>query len=201
MENKHVGPRDKKSAETRERIRKSAALLIRENGLALVSLNAIIRHAGVSKGAFYSHYDSKDALEAEFIGDVIGRMNFSYDTVAAGNAPVADLFSSLLEKVSHNITEELGHTLVKTAGLIQIRKSMNFEMLMSFSKGLYGAVYKLVRMGIEQGAFKTCDCAEQIAGDIVMTIRGFVFEWIIRYPDMDLCACLQMHFKRYLAGL
>lgn len=201
MESKKVGKREIKAAETKEKIYRSAELLFREYGLENVSLNFIIGHAGVLKGSFYSHYDSKDSLEADFIKDILGRMNFSYETVFTDEAPPALMFSFLLEKVSHNITEELGQTLVKTAGLIQIRKSMNFEMLMSFNKGLYGAVYKLVSMGIEQGEFKTCDSAQTIAEDIVMTIRGYIFEWIVRYPDMDLNACLHKHFEIYFAGL
>ena len=56
-------------------------------------------------------------------------MNFSYETVFTNEASAAFMFSSLLEKVSHNITEDLGHPLVNTAGLIQIRKSTNHEML------------------------------------------------------------------------
>jgi len=196
-----TGLREKKSAETKDKIYKSAALLFREYGLENVSLNSIISHAGVSKGSFYSHFDSKDSLEADFITDTIGSMELSYETVIAENAPAAVMFSYLLKKISDNITEFLGYTLVKTACIIQIRKSMNFETLMSFNKGLYGAVYKLVRMGIEQGEFKTCDCAETVAEDIVTTIRGFIFEWIVRYPNMDLNACLQKHFKTYFAGL
>jgi len=42
LENKKVGLREKKSAETKERIYKSAELLFRENGLENVSLNSII---------------------------------------------------------------------------------------------------------------------------------------------------------------
>jgi AcrR family transcriptional regulator len=196
-----INRREKKSAETKAKIYRSAELLFGENGLENVSLNTIINHAGVSKGAFYSHFDSKDSLEAEFIKDIIDRMNFSYEIVFADEAMAAAKFSSLLEKVAHNITEELGHTLVKTAGMIQIRKSMNHEMLMSFNKGLCDAVYKLITVGIEQGEFKTADSAEAIAEDIIMTIRGFIFEWIVRYPDMDLNACLQKHFRSYFAGL
>jgi len=199
-----IGKREIKAAETKEKIYRSAELLFREHGLDNVSLNSIISHAGVSKGSFYSHFDSKDSLEADFIVETIGRMNLSYDSIMdsfTGKTPAAIVFSYLLDRVSHNITEDLGHPLVTAAGLIQIRKSMNFEMLMSFNKGLYGAVYKLVSMGIEQGKFKTCDSAETIAEDIVTTIRGFIFEWIVRYPDMDLNACLQKHFKIYFAGL
>jgi AcrR family transcriptional regulator len=200
LENIKTGLRKRKSAETKEKIFRSAALLYREYGLDNVSLNSIISYAGVSKGSFYSHYDSKDSLEADFINETIDRMALSYENIFSGEAPASVVFSTLLVRVSHNITEYLGYPLVKTAGLIQIRKSMNHEILMSFNKGLYGAVYKLVSMGVEQGEFKTCDTAEAIAEDIVMTIRGFIFEWIIRYPDMDLNACLQKHFKTYLAG-
>lgn len=182
----------------------TAENLYKENGLDNVSLNTIISHAGVSKGSFYSHYDSKDSLEAEFINDTISSMELSYDNILdsfTDQASTAVIFSSLLEKVAHNITKYLGYPLVKTAGMIQIRKSNNYAILMTFSKGLYSAVYKLVRRGIGQGEFRTSDSAETIADNIVMCIRGFIFEWIIRYPDMDLKDCLQKHFRVYFAGL
>lgn len=201
MDNKKYGRREMKSAETKEKIFKSAELLFREHGLEYVSLNSIIDHAGVSKGSFYSHYDSKDSLEADFIADTIGYMDLSYEAAFASKYPATVMFSSLLEKISHNITEYLGYTLVKTSCMIQIRRSMNHEMLLKFNQGLYGSVYKIISMGIERGEFSTDESAEAIADDIVMTIRGFVFEWIVRYPDMDLNACLQKHFKTYLAGL
>lgn len=204
LKNKKARIREKKTAETKEKIYRSAELLFREYGLENVSLNSIISHAGVSKGSFYSHYDSKDALDAEFIKNIIGRMDLSYEDVIdsyAGKAPAAVIFSSLLERVSNNITEDLGHTLVKAAGLIQVRKSTNHEMLLTFSIGLYHAVYRIIDLGIGQGEFRTDDSIEAIVDDIVMTVRGYIFEWILRYPDMDLNACLQKHFKIYLAGL
>jgi len=200
MDAKNVGKREKRSVETKEKIYRSAKLLYREYGLENVSLNSIISHAGVSKGSFYSHYDSKDSLESDFIADTIGFMDLSYESAFANKVPTTDIFSSLLEKMSHNITEYLGYTLVKTSCIIQIRKSMNHDMLLKFNQGLYGAVYRIINTGIEQGEFITGDAAETIANDIVMSIRGFVFEWVVRYPDMDLNACLQKHFKIYLAG-
>ncbi|HEX3030387.1 MAG TPA: TetR/AcrR family transcriptional regulator [Clostridia bacterium] len=199
-----TGIRDIRSAETKERIIKSAEVLFKENGLDNVSLNAVITHAGVSKGSFYSHFDSKDSLEAHFINDTISRMDLSYDRMMdsfADQTPVAGIFSSLLEKVAQNITEDLGYPLVKTAGLIQIRKTTNHEILKNFSKGLYSAVYKLVNRGLVLGEFKTADSAETVADDIVMTINGFILEWVVRYPDMNLKDCMKNHFKIYFAGL
>jgi len=72
--------------------------LFKENGLENVSLNSVISYAGVSKGSFYSHYNSKDSLEADFITAIIGRMNFSYETVFTDEATVAIMFFPCLKK-------------------------------------------------------------------------------------------------------
>lgn len=47
LENKKAGIRDKKSAETKEKINRSSELMFRENGFNNVSLNSIISNAGV----------------------------------------------------------------------------------------------------------------------------------------------------------
>jgi hypothetical protein len=80
------------------------------------------------------------------------------------------------ESESHNITESLGYPLVKAAGLIQLKKSTNYRMLLTFGNGLYDAVYKIIYTGIERENSRAGDCAETIAEDIVMTIRGLIFD-------------------------
>ena len=204
MPNKKVKSNEKRSADTKEKIRKCAEVLFRERGFEDTSVNLIVQKAGISKGTFYVHYDSKDSLVADFITNTIGWMDSSYDAVldsCADGIPVSEVLLSLVKKVSHNITADLGYTIVQTVGSIQIRKTTNYDMLLTFNKGLYASVYKLVKKGIEQGEFKTLISAESVAEDIVTAIRGFIFEWIVRYPNFDLNDCLRKHFEIYLAGL
>lgn len=51
-----------KRPSAREKLLDAAVLLIRARGYAATSINALCRQAGVAKGAFFHHFDGKDAL-------------------------------------------------------------------------------------------------------------------------------------------
>jgi len=53
--------------ETRERILASARRLFNRNGLTEVSIDEVMAGAGLTRGGFYSYFDSKDELYAEAI--------------------------------------------------------------------------------------------------------------------------------------
>lgn len=50
--------------EARTRLLDTALKLIREQGFAATSVDALCKEAGVTKGAFFHHFDSKEALGA-----------------------------------------------------------------------------------------------------------------------------------------
>jgi TetR/AcrR family transcriptional repressor of nem operon len=56
-----------KSAENRRRVLTAAARLFRENGIDSSGVDAITERAGLTHGAFYSQFDSKEAVAAEAI--------------------------------------------------------------------------------------------------------------------------------------
>jgi TetR/AcrR family transcriptional repressor of nem operon len=55
------------TAEKHQRILEQAALLLRERGLSKVSVNDVMTAAGLTHGAFYNHFDSKDDLIAKSV--------------------------------------------------------------------------------------------------------------------------------------
>lgn len=59
-------PKDQK-AKTRERILDAAATVFRREGFSGGGVDAVMREAGLTAGAFYAHFPSKDALFAEAI--------------------------------------------------------------------------------------------------------------------------------------
>jgi len=204
MLNKKALSNEKRSAETKEKILKSAAVLFKSKGFENTSVDSIVKRAGISKGSFYVHFNSKDEIVAHFINAVINKIDMDLDSIVNStqdDISVTATLLKILEKVSFNKAEELGYHLNKNAAMIQINKTLNHDLLMNYNKALYRAVFKLITLGIERGEFNTTYSAEDIASDFVTTIRGFIFEWIANYPDMDLNRCLQEHFKIYLAGL
>ena len=59
-------PADHKK-ETRERILKSARHLFNRKGFAEVTIDEIMADAGLTRGGFYNHFDTKEALYSEAI--------------------------------------------------------------------------------------------------------------------------------------
>lgn len=65
----------KRSLETREKIKKAAADLFNQAGYDETSVDGICREAGVSKGAFYHHYPSKQTVFLALLEDWLGSLN------------------------------------------------------------------------------------------------------------------------------
>ncbi len=57
--------------ETHQRILDIAGKLFRKNGIASVGLASIMKDAGLTNGAFYAHFDSKETLVKEVLGDIL----------------------------------------------------------------------------------------------------------------------------------
>lgn len=70
MEKKPVRePKQKRSAETRERIRNAALALFCRDGYYRTTTNAIAKEAGVPIGSLYSYFADKDALFIDILAD------------------------------------------------------------------------------------------------------------------------------------
>jgi len=61
-----------KAIETRKKIYTSAEQLFKKHGFENVSVDSIVEMANVSKGSFYVHFDSKNALIGALIADHVG---------------------------------------------------------------------------------------------------------------------------------
>ena len=204
LHNKKALSNKKRSAETKEKILKSSEVLFKDQGFENTSVDSIVRRAGISKGSFYVHFNSKDEIVAHFINSVISKIDMDLDSIinsVKDDNSITTTLLEVLEIVAYNIVKKLGYPLNKNAAIIQINKTLNHELLMNYNNALYSAVIKLITLGIERGEFNTKHSPEIIARDFVTTIRGFIFEWITNYPDMDLNNCLRRHFEIYLAGL
>ena len=63
-----MGYRPEHSEETKRRILESAGRLFRSKGFDAASIDEIMAGAGLTRGGFYQHFESKADLFAEFVG-------------------------------------------------------------------------------------------------------------------------------------
>jgi len=68
------------SAKHRDELLKAASRLFRERGFDKVGIAEIAGAAGLTHGAFYTHFESKEALCAEVIGLASGRSRAALDS-------------------------------------------------------------------------------------------------------------------------
>ncbi len=100
-------------AKTRERILDSAQRLVLEQGLAATSIDDVLTSAGTSKGAFFHHFPSKNALARAIVeryaeGDVAFLEEFMGRAERESDDPAGQLvaFLRLFEEAADEIVSE-----------------------------------------------------------------------------------------------
>jgi len=199
-----ISKRKAQAVETKNKIYESAVHLFRKHGFDQVSVDSIVERAGVSKGSFYVHFDSKDALILTLMGDYVGKVDLEYrtylDSFPAGTK-ASDILFSMAEKIVDVITDTIGYNVIKFLYGFQITKTVNTDTVLGYNRDLYNIFMNIIGQGIQQKEFKPDVNAMIIAQHFVMAIRGLTYEWCIRSPDFDLKVQVRQHFEILLNGI
>lgn len=195
--------RKMQAAATKERIYDAAIKLFEKYGFESVSVDSIVEKAGVSKGGFYVHFASKDALLTEMINGYVGKLDLSYQSFMesfSDEASACDAILALVDKIADTI-EEIGYDLIKLAYRIHIDQNNRTDNLLSYDRDIYKTFNILIQRGIRQGELKDELSAEMVSEQVVTVLRGFTYEWCIRYPNFNLKDNLHIHFELLLCGI
>src|SRR3989440_9466583 len=87
--------KDHKQA-TRQRIVKAAGRRFKEDGIDGAGVAAVMSDAGLTNGAFYGHFTSKEALVANVRADQLRAQRHSFDAQAPGGAGLEAFIRSYL---------------------------------------------------------------------------------------------------------
>ncbi len=136
----------------------TALQLSAKNGYENTTVNNIIEEAGISKGGFYHHYKSKEALLEDIVRMLIGGMAAIFEEIDARNDLTA------LEKTNEYITRVTaykGDKVVEVAAFLSELysggKNVQLEKkIYDFAREHIAPVMKrIILQGIEEGTFKT----------------------------------------------
>ena len=78
MNNKTLKNRQAKAIDTKNKLYDSADQLFRKYGFNNVSVDSIVENAGVCKGTFYVHFDSKKSLINALVVDTVTKLDLDY---------------------------------------------------------------------------------------------------------------------------
>lgn len=204
MNSERTSKRKLQAAETKQKLYMAAEQLFKIYGAENVSVDSIVEMAGVSKGGFYVHFDSKDALIVSFINDYVNRVDLDYKSHMEAFLPstaTSDILISLALKIAEIITSTIGYSNMKAVYKAHITKNINTDALLSYNRELYKVFNNVISQGMEKGVFRTDMPIDTITKHCIMAIRGLTYEWCIRYPDFDLKEQTREHFEILLSGI
>ena len=188
---------------TKQKIYESATKLFLSKDFNEVSVNSIVKTAGVSKGSFYVHYSSKDAFVTSLIEAHVAKVDTDYrkffNTYPIDSSTEA-LFLSLIGKIA-DVLMDIGCDKLQVLYRAQITKDVDTGAVTSYNREIYKMFSDILDRGIKRGEFKTDMPLDVLTKHCMMAIRGITYEWCIRYPDFDYKTEALTHLKLVLKGL
>lgn len=204
MKKEKISKRKIQAAETRRKIYQSAKSLFLEHGVEKVSVDSIVEAAGVSKGSFYVHYESKDVLASILITDYVHEIDSEYKIYLESinnEVPASDFLILMVEKIAEIIANKIGHRDMRTLYKSHITKTIDTNYSISYDRELYKMFGDILERGIRQGEFRSDIPVVTLANHFVLAMRGITFEWCIQYPDFNLKEQFLIHFEILLHGI
>ena len=204
MKKENISKRKLKSIETKKNIYEAAKRLVMEHGIENVSVNSIVEAAGVSKGAFYVHFESKDTLFANLVNDYTNMADLDYKSFllkSSDNKSVFDILKQLAEEISDFIEHNIGLDNMRALYKAHLSKTIDTTSAISYDRELYKLFREVLEMGVNRGEIREDIPVDLLAKHLILAIRGITFEWCIRYPDLSLKVQVLDNYKILLYGL
>ncbi|MPM55159.1 HTH-type transcriptional regulator AcrR [bioreactor metagenome] len=191
-------------AETKRQLFECADKLFLQDDYKNVSVEAITRMAGVTKGTFYVHFESKDALYVELFSSYAQRLDEGYQAFL--DALPQELSSSerllaFAEGIIDIMITKVGYERIQTVYRLQLADTVNTEVINGYGRKLYLLFQNVLEIGIRQGEFKASPSGATLARQFVMAIRGLTYEWCIQYPNFDFKQETLLHIRLLLEGI
>ncbi|MDO7788292.1 TetR/AcrR family transcriptional regulator [Desulforamulus aquiferis] len=204
MIKENMNKRKLQATKTKRKIFEAASQLVEEHGIENVSVDSIVEAAGVSKGAFYVHYESKDALIAALVNAYTNIADMDYKSFLislSDRQSSLDILLLFAERISDFIEFNIGLENMRVLYKAHITKTIDTTSAMDYNRELYKIFVEILEKGVRGGELREDIPVESLAKHLVLAIRGIVFEWCIRYPDFDFKEQIRDHFKILLYGL
>jgi len=162
--------------ETRQQLVLAAFLEMHEQGFRNASLSRILERVGVTKGALYHHFKSKDELGYAVIDEVIWtQAKQMWGHLLEGDGHVVDRMADLLRSEMANASEDSVSYGCPVNNLVQEMSSVDEgfrQRLERIQTAWRGAMRKAIELGQSKGQIRLEVNAERAATMLVASFEG-----------------------------
>lgn len=204
MREKKIDKRKIQGAQTKSKLYEIAKRLFAQRGFSDVSIENITDEAGITKGAFYVHFASKDALIALLIADYVSQADTVYKAFADSlpdDMPCASALLALADKIAHTLAGTLGYDSMNKVYQLLLTGDLGSQPVREYTRELYTLVYNLLEKGVRRGEIVSPLSLDTLSRHFVMALRGVTFEWCVQYPELDLTEQTAAHIQLLIDGI
>ena len=177
--------RQQRADETRTRIMQVAESCFAKQGYDATGLTEICEGAGVSKGAFYHHFASKQALFLELLNVWLQRLDAQLETVRAGSEDVSVALLSMAQMVYTIIREQQGQLPIMFEFWVKAARDPTvWEAVVAPYRRYRDYFAGMIRSGVESQALHVDD-PDLVAQVLVSLAIGLLLQGLLDADGAD----------------
>jgi AcrR family transcriptional regulator len=166
-----------RSEETRSQIINSAVKMFSTHGYTAASVDMICKDAGISKGAFYHHFESKQALFLALLDGWLTTIDSSIE--ASREKPVPETFLQIADAYPYIIkTASQGLPMFLEFWLQASRDKKIWQASITPYRRYHKDFTALIKKGVEEGSFVEVD-PETASRLIISTATGLLLQSLL----------------------
>jgi AcrR family transcriptional regulator len=167
--------RQRRSAETRERLFRAALRLFAEKGFAETTVEDITNAADVGKGTFFNYFPSKEHILIGFSDMQLSKLQSTVDQMRDRPEPMRSFFRSMTLRMTEDPAKS--PDVVRAILQANLSSSSVRSVMQERSARAEGLLTKLVQIGQERGEFRRDVPALELAQVFRQTIFGTLLMW------------------------
>lgn len=198
MERKKKLTQRKLSAlETKKTIKNVALRLFTKYGYDVVTIDEITTAAGVSKGSFYNHFDSKESVLVEEFKNI----DLSYIHALEKIPPETSAYEKivlLINVMTTYISTIQNVDFMRVVYSSQISSVKTISILNNPERMLYKYMSAFIREGVAKEEFRLSYSEEDVVEWMIRSARGLIYDWCLYEGKWDIIIEGEKYFKAIL---
>ena len=187
--------RKQQAAATKNKIIKVIQALLKKKTFDELSIEEICKGAGVSTGAFYHHFGSKDGIIVELYRDT----DVYFEKRVLRELKSEEAIERIVEYLKRQCgyAQQLGLSLIANVYKAQINHGNRF--FLSGDRGLPKGLQSLVEEAQKQGKITAGIQAVEITSELLLVSRGIIYNWCQQEAAYDIEEMADTILRRYLS--
>jgi AcrR family transcriptional regulator len=189
-----MGRRDRRAAETRLRLFRSALQLFAERGYPNVTVEDITEAADVGKGTFFNYFESKDQVLGVLAEIQLGKVRQCLDEAISGK----DSIESVLHHLFQRVAEEPGRSPELARAAISsflASESIRAQVARAMSDGR-GMVAEIIALGQTRREIDPSLNKDEVALQAQQAAMGTMLLWSLR-GEPELATAMEATYRHF----